>query len=77
MVVRRARALVTVGLVLGVAGAAPLGRAIRGIVSDLPVSGPAALIAAAVVHVITAAAAACVPASRAAAVEPMPALRAD
>jgi len=77
MVVRRALLLVTVGLVLGVLGATAAGLAIRGIVSDLPVSGPAALIAAAVVVVITAAAAACVPASRAAAVEPMSALRAD
>ena len=77
MVIRRALMLVTVGLVLGALGASAAGAAIRGLVSDLPVSEPAALIAAGVVIVITAAVAACIPASRAAAVEPMSALRAD
>jgi predicted permease len=77
MVVRRALWLVSAGLVLGTAGALAAQALLRSVLSDMPVSGPAALATAAVLVTITGIAAAYVPASRAAGVDPTSALRAE
>ncbi len=77
MVVRRALTLVAAGVVLGAMGAAVVQALLRGVLSDIPVSGPATLMTSAAVVVLTGIAAAFVPASRAAAVDPAHTLRAD
>jgi predicted permease len=77
MVIRRALALVAAGVVLGAMGAAAVQVLLRGVLSDIPVSGPATLMTSAAVVVLTGIAAAYVPASRAAAVDPAHTLRAD
>jgi putative ABC transport system permease protein len=77
MVVRRALMVVTAGIALGAVGAVAAQSLLRSVLAEIPVSGPAALAAAAAIVTITGIAAAYVPASRAARVDPSHALRTD
>jgi predicted permease len=69
--------LVAIGIVLGIAGAAAAGELIRRLFVDPEVSPIVPLAAVTGIVLVTAVAAACLPAARAAAVEPTVSLRAD
>ena len=72
-----ALALVTIGLVLGLGGALLLTRALKGLLYGVSPGDPATFAAVAVTLAVMAVAATIVPAWRAAAVNPIVALRAE
>jgi predicted permease len=77
MVLREGMALVTAGLLLGVAGALVLTRMMSGLLFGIPPHDPITFAAVCAVLALVAAAACLVPARRAAAIDPIRALRVD
>jgi putative ABC transport system permease protein len=77
MVFRQAMLLVVAGLVFGLAGAAVVGRLLATAIHGIRAGDPVILLGACAILVLTAFAAAYVPAMRAASVDPMQALRSE
>jgi len=77
LVLRQAALLVTAGVILGLAGATSTGRVLESMVYGVRPGDPLIVLGACCVMVITSLLAAYVPATRAASVDPMQALRSE
>jgi putative ABC transport system permease protein len=77
MVLREAMLLVSIGLILGIAGALAIGRLIASLLHGVPPDDPVAFAVVATVLCVTAAIAVWIPAHRASRVDPIIALRTE